>query len=475
MKIIVNNNKCRLVGDIKTVMKLRKHAYFSFRAKGAFYSPAFRSGRWDGMIRFISETGLFDTGKLPQVVKVLTEELNTKVKLIDEREDSLTPKIKKKLGEKTLREDQVKVIDEIINYKIGPLEFPRGIVFAATNFGKTITSAGIHKAYRSKTLFLLNSKDLFMDAMREMPKLLPGQVGLLASGYPEEWNDFMIVMVQTAKSRLSSIKQKLASYPVVLVDEGDLAVSSTYKAVLECTYNSFVRIALTGSAMVDKREKQKNEKLRAAFGEIISETRNRELIDKGISSEVLCEVHSGNTEVFGEDFITEYKEGIICSKERNRKVIKVAIQDVKNNDLPILIITKNHLHVKKLFKRVEKNANLVGGTLFGLKIDWVHHEREGRQQIVRKFEEGKIDILVGSYILKRGKNFPLMRSVIHAGAGDSMRGILQLIGRATRKHDSKKHTKFHDFYDEGNYLRRHSKHRISTLKNEKFPIKLLYK
>lgn len=476
MRIIVNNNKCRLVTKPGLLNKLREHPAFCLRVKGAYWSPAYRRGQWDGRYRFISQMGVFDTGKLPQLISVAQGMLKEKGRILieDERLPIKPGKIPKVLNKVEIRKYQFDGVKAFKKNRVGGIRFNRGLMLAATNAGKTIMAAMIHETWRAKTVFYLNSKELFQDAVRDIPKLIPGKVGILASGYPIEWNDFMIAMVQTVKSRAKQLGPELAKYPVAIVDEADLSTSKTYKDVIGLTYNSFVRVGMTGSGLVDPRKKEKNEKLRAIFGDVVYTIKNRDLIKLGYSSDVEVQIHEGNTTVKSRAFDIEYLEGVIKNVARNKKIISVAESDVKKDRLPLLIITKNHEHVRRLFNRLKKKADIVGGTFFGLKMDWVHHKRKDRRQVVQKFESGKLDILVGSYILKRGKNFPLMRSIIHAGAGDSMENVLQVLGRATRKHDSKDKTYLHDFFDEGQFLKRHSKHRVFTYKGEQLTVKELY-
>lgn len=479
MKIIIQNNKCQLIGKTKLILKLRNHPMMAIRVKGAFFSPAFRRRQWDGFIRFVSERGYVETGKLPQVIDILNE-WKEPVELFDERDRLMDGAIPEKIGPYEVRDHQreavISVVANVLRHKPAAfvsIPFPRGIIAAATNAGKTLISAAIHLTYKSKTILLLNSKELFDDMKREMPKMLPGKVGFISSEYGIKWNDFMIVMVQTAKSRIAMVGQKLASYPVVLVDEGDLATSKSYKEVLGYTFNSYVRIALSGSAMVDQRQKEKNERLRAIFGDIIYKIKNRELMDKSLSSEVYVYILQGNTKIkIKGDYPNEYRKGIIESKERNRRIIRRVNWHFKKGRKSILIMVKNHAHIKVLYKMIvdqmdEHNEN-------GYSVDWVHHKREDRHSIVDRFTRGKLNILVGSFILKRGKNFPLMRVIVNGSGGDSMSNILQILGRATRIHESKEYTILDDFFDEGAYLKRHSKHRLTTYTEEKLQIKKYY-
>jgi superfamily II DNA or RNA helicase len=78
-------------------------------------------------------------------------------------------------------------------------------------------------------------------------------------------------------------------------------------------------------------------------------------------------------------------------------------------------------------------------------------------------------------IIKRGINLPLIRMLINAAGGDSETNVLQILGRALRKHATKDSVKVVDFYDEGAYLMRHSKHRVKFYKDQKFKVKELYK
>lgn len=474
--IILNNNKSKIEGPIKLLLQLIDHPLFAVRVKGAFFSEAFRKRRWDGYIRFITERGYIQTGKVPELIDVL-EEMGEDIKIIDDRENKVKPvTVPKKLGKYKLRDYQLGGLKSIATNRILGKRFPRGIIFGATNFGKTITSAGIHIMYGTKTLFFINSKELFNQAIEEMAEFIPKEdIGYVSAEKGIVWRDFMIVMIPTAYSRIKEIGNKFASYPVVIVDECDVATSKSYKTVLNYTFNSYVRVGLSGSAIVDKRKKEKNEQVKATFGKIIYEVRNRELMDKGYSSEVKVFIWQGNTEVkIPGNWDEEYEMGIVKSKERNMRVFKRAKTHVKKKRLPLLVMVKLRPHVQILYKGFKKYAKIHGHEFFGLTIDWVDHERPERKQIVKDFKEGKIDILIGSYILKRGKNFPLMRAIIHAGAGDSMENVLQVLGRATRKHKSLKEKVLDDFYDRGKYLKRHSGHRETTYKNEKLNVILKY-
>lgn len=453
--IKINNNKCTLICNPKLLFKIREDKLFRIRSKGAWYSQAFHTRKWDGMVRAITEGGVFETGYLPRVVNYLKEN-KYQIEYEDFRDHFDYIKVKRNLNGSKLRDIQMDAVTATVTNEIDGIPFPRGIIGAATNYGKTITAAGIYKAYGRKSLFLLNSKDLFEQAIKEIPALLPGKVGQVSAG-KIVWNDFMICMVQTLNSRLKVIGNKLAEYDIVMVDECDLSTSKSYTTVLNYCYNCYVKVGLSGSPFVHK-DPIKNEKVRKIYGDLYYTMKNKELIELGLSAPVKIRILKGNIEVECRgNYEEEYRRGIIESKERNNVIRKRVKHHAKYKRLPCMIFVKNHKHVEILYKKLKK---------LPYKVEWAHHKREGRSQIVEDFRDGKIDILVTSMILKRGMNFPLLKYICNAAGGDSMGNILQILGRGTRTSATKLKTVLEDFFDEGSYLKRHSKHRIRLYKSE---------
>jgi len=355
------------------------------------------------------------------------------------------------------------------------IEVPDGNTYIGNGFinHNTITSAGIYTVYNKPTLYLVNSKELFNQAVEEMADFIPKEdIGVVCADRPISWKPFTIVMIPTAYSRIHAVKNMLAKYPIVIVDECDLGTSKSYKTVLNYTYNAYVRVGLSGSVIVDKRKKEKNQQIIAQYGPIIHEVRNRELMDKGHSAEVMVHIHEGNTLInIPKDYLGEENLGIIQSNERNGKVLRRVMFHKRAKRLPILVVVKFHNHVRKLMAMIDAYPE----RFEGLVVDWVHHKRPDRKEVVQRYKEGKIDILIGTYILKRGKNFPLMQALINAGGGDSFENVIQILGRATRTDQSKDYTWLDDFWDEGYYLKKHSKHRLIAYKNEKLQIEEHYK
>lgn len=463
IKITVTNNICELGGLLKEQNKLFEA--FKVRIPGAFYLRKYMPRGWDGKKCYITEAHRFKTGLLPDILRKC-EELKIEYTLIDNRPLKLIrkPEFTRDLcppyemrGKYKYQGDAVKAL---IKNKVGGLKFQRGGIKVATNGGKTVISSGIYMAYQEPTIFLMNSKELFEQALKDIPKIIDERVGIIGKG-KVIWAKFMICMVGTMKSRMPSIKQKLQEYKVLIVDEGDLVDNKTNKTVIQNLYNTMVRVQLSGTLNASPLKKGliHNMNVKEFFGDIIFEVTNRELIDLGISSEVEVKFLEGNIDpMIGYGYPDQVEHGIIVNKDRNRKIIQRSLYHALEGRRNQLIIAQRHRHIKRIYNRLVK-AHI------GLNIDWVHHSRKDRFQVVDKFEKGEIDILVGSMILKRGKNFPLMNYMLVAGGGKSPANILQLLGRAFRgcKH-------MEDFWDEGKNLKQHSRRRALFYKKEKIKV-----
>jgi superfamily II DNA or RNA helicase len=460
-------------GNMKVLTQLFKD--MEIRHPNAFFLRAYMRPGWNGKIPYITENGTFDTGLLPRIISLIKEKYKEKVTLVDTRKFDFKTKKITKLNKHTLRPYQVDSISSITeNFVNEDLYFPRGIIKAATNSGKTMIGAGIYHAMRKpRTLVLINNKDLFDQMVAELPELLgEGELGIISSKKTDIQN-FTVGMVGTIKSRLDSLKSYLASVEFILVDECDLSDNKTYKSIIAQVFNATIRVGMSGTALTGKLAKFKipHMNITKYFGEMVYEIRNEDLIEKGHSSEVVIKMIKGNETIkIPGNFQEEYEEGIVKNPDRNLIIVNRINTNFKKERYPILVVAKKHNHVSRLYKKtVKKFPNL--------SVEWCHHKRKERKQIIQEFREGKIDILISSMIVKRGMNFPHLITLINAGGGDDPAGPLQLLGRVMRKHKDSKITKkyYEDFYDKGSYLERHSKHRQNYYIEENLRVLKLYK
>lgn len=470
--IIINNQKSKLVGDLKVKMKLAKA--LRIKSPGYFWSPAWRQHKWDGFVQYFGEdSGMFKTGLLPMVIEQL-KEMGVKYELEDNRELFKDIHVPEELGDKDFRDYQHIARKSVIENRIGKVRFQRGIIDAATNAGKSLIAGGIIASYSTKrtTLFMTNSKTLFDQAYPDLIDLFGKEaVGRVNADY-SEWKQINVVMAQTLEARMKKdpkYRTYLAKVDIMIVDEADELIGRKgVGQILEYAYNATIRVALTGTALKHK-DPLRNRNLLAYFGPILFTITNKELVERGVSTKPIIKITKGNTRDLDESYADQYKFGIIRNRNRHRKIWKRVEKNIKKGRIPILILFREHEHAQRLVEEIPFHIS----NEFSWEI--VHGETPNREGIFERFNKGKINILIASMIIKRGKNLPLVKVLINAAGGDSEVTVLQIFGRLLRSHKTKKVVYMEDFWDLGRNLRRHSYHRTRYYKKQGFPVKELYK
>lgn len=464
--IINNNNRVELEGNIKILTKVYKA--FKMKHPNAFFlrrSNSMGKG-WDGHVDYINKNLHFKPGLLEQVVAKIQE--YDEAKIVDNRRDfQVNPKIPKRIGEHMPRDYQRKAIKAILDNRVCGIPHYVGVLNMSTNAGKTTIMAGIHLAFKSKipTIVLLKDGDLFEQFKRELPSLIPKEQLGFVRGKEMNFNNFTVAMVQTLAPKVKDYSNKLAKFGICLVDEADEGESKTYKTIMSNLYNCKVRVGLSGSIYMSKLKKDamKNQNLKSFFGEVKFEITKKEMAELGYSTPVIVRLWPGSKEPGIKGFPDEYRQNITLNKDRTNKTVELAKRAIRLGRTPILVIFHFQEHGEKLEKAFRKKIP-------NKKIGMVHGDIKNRKKIIDDFREGKLDILIGSFILKRGKNFPLIKSIINASATDSQETVSQIMGRGERTHESKKKYYLDDFMDEGRYLKRHSNHRKVYYTKEGFKV-----
>jgi len=219
------------------------------------------------------------------------------------------------------------------------------------------------------------------------------------------------------------------------------------------------------------KDKPKNQNLRSFFGEVLFKISKLEMVAKGHSTPVIVKIHKGSDfKPIKGDFQLEYDTNITNNVNRAIKGMELLRTNAKMGRLPALVICRYHDHIDLLYDIYNRAL----GSKYTVKYVHGGINSKIRKDILEDFRIGKIDILISSFIIKRGKNHPLIKYIQNAAASDSQETISQIMGRGERKHESKTKYYLDDFFDEGAYLKRHSKHRVRYYKAEGFKVILKY-
>lgn len=464
-----NNNTFELEGNLKVLTKLYK--MFKLKHPNAFFlrkANAVQKG-WDGHVDYITEGGKFKAGLLQDVYDKAIE--LDKVTIIDNRKEfDVEPKLVTKVGDNLLRPIQLDALAAILNNKIGGVPHYVGVIDGATNFGKTTVMASIYLAFRSKipAIILLKDGDLFEQFKKELPKLLPaGDLGFVR-GKNIHFNKITVVMVQTLSPKVKEYVNQLSKFGICLVDEADEGESKSFKNIITRLYNCRIRIGLSGSIYMSKlaKDKMKNRNLESFFGKQLIIVTKKEMVELGYSTTVVVTLVKGSTKPPIKGYPQEYEANITKNKDRARIGAKRLARAARFNRLPALVVYRFIEHGEMLLKVYRK-------MLPNLRIEIVNGDNSKKKQrakTLENFKNGKVDVLISSMIVKRGKNFPKIKYIQNASATDSNETVSQIMGRGERKDESKKKYYLDDFIDEGRYLMRHSKHRRNYYKAEGFTL-----
>ena len=471
---------CELDLPLKFAQKLYQE--FSVRHPNAFYLRTRQRGmqNWDGKIHYVNKHGEFKIGLLPAVYEKCIE-YGIKPKVVDMRKP--LPKVKKvvtKIGKYKLRPEQEKAVKAIISNQIGNTLFQIGVLDYTVNAGKTLIMSSLYLSYKRelKTLLITNDSDWLNQAREEFKQYLPGENITFVQGKVLNWSNFTIGMVQSISRNMRFYQQELSKIDMVLVDEADQGGSKQYQNVLTRLFNTRVRIGLSGTIYMSKlaKDKVKNMNLEVFFGKVIAEFKLKDSIKKGYSTKTIVKMVPSKP-WYGnwESECISYKEIYDDSITLNRYARKMAYArlrwNINQGRYPALVVCKHIAHCENLYKFFKKKL----GDAYNIAYVHVNTQFKLRQQIMKDFREGKIDILVSTTIIARGKNFPKLRYLLNAASMDSQEKSIQFLGRLVRTDESKNRVYLDDLHYQGNYLSRHGRHRKQYYQKQELKVILLEK
>ena len=471
---------CELDLPLKFAQKLYQE--FSVRHPNAFYLRTRQRGmqNWDGKIHYINKHGEFKIGFLPAVYEKCIE-YGIKPKVVDMRQP--LPKVKKvvtKIGKYKLRPEQEKAVKAIISNQVGNSLFQIGVLDYTVNAGKTLIMSSLYLSYKRqlKTLLITNDSDWLNLAREEFKQYLPGENITFVLGKVLNWSNFTIGMVQSISRNMRFYQQELSKIDMVLVDEADQGGSKQYQNVLTRLFNTRVRIGLSGTIYMSKlaKDKVKNMNLEGFFGKVVAEFKLKDSIKKGYSTKTIVKMVPskpwyGNWESDCISYKEIYDDSITLNKYARKMAYARLRWNINQGRYPALVVCKHIAHCENLYKFFKRKL----GDAYKIAYVHVNTPSKLRQQIMKDFREGKIDILVSTTIIARGKNFPKLRYLLNAASMDSQEKSIQFLGRLVRTDESKNRVYLDDLHYQGNYLSRHGRHRKQYYQKQELKVILLEK
>jgi len=434
----------------------------SFKSPNYWFSPKYKSGVWDGYIRFLYNSKIFPAGLTSYVSGKLTDcDIQVNSYNFPDFSPRVTPtllKTKQMGGEYQYQQEAI----------IRVLKGGRGILHLATGAGKTYIAAAIASIIKQPALFIVPGIDLMYQTKEVFERETDLSVGLLGGGKDIIDADIVIGVINTIYNR-SKKKGKyrdwLEQVYLVFADECHLASAKQYSSVLQKCTSAVFRIGLSGTPL--EHGDIRNMKLIGTLGPVIDTVRNTQLIELGVSARPIVHIHKierTNTEPQSWKYPDIYDAHIVNNKYRNDKIVEIAKKGLDKGQTVIVLVQRieHGESLYRLFKYTGVDAPFCYGDT----------DKQMRQDLLAHIKRNKGTILILSKIGEVGLDIPAIDVIIRGSGGKSSISTIQAIGRGLRKKENENVVYYHDFNDTlDEYTQEHSRLRIKDYKGEEFDIR----
>jgi superfamily II DNA or RNA helicase len=294
------------------------------------------------------------------------------------------------------------------------------LIVAATGVGKRLMSLNQIQHF-NRTLFIAHREELIMQAYNDIEEYWPLQAGIIKGPRFEIDKKIVVASVQTLHNRLDKINPSTFDY--VVVDEIHHYASPTFLKTLR----HFEPKLLTGWTATPKRLDGLN------LSNIVQEVIFEYSIENGIKDGFLSPIEAfqiktstdiSKVERTAGDFNQKKLSEKVDSPTRNKLIVNKYLQYAKNRQAIGFCVDINHCYnLKREFD------------LFGVSCEVVVSDKErcpNREDIVKRFKQGKIDVLLNVTILTEGFDYEDVACVLMARPTQSETIYKQGIGRVTR-------------------------------------------
>ena len=453
---------------------------FKYENPTARYQPAYKLGRWDGMI---SMFGLGGNGYLSQLEKVLEILYNNHID-IDEVEDLRTtskiefteiknsywadqgkvwPKGHRFEGQPImLRDDQVEVVNRFFTNT-------QALQEVATGAGKTIMTATLsHCAEKyGRTIVIVPNKDLVVQTEEDYVN-----VGLDVGVYFGDRKDLgkthtictwqsLNVLDKKSKNWDIDLAMNLAEFldgvKTVIVDEVHMAKAEVLKNLLtQNLANAPIRWGLTGTVPKEDFEAQP---IFASIGPVVGGIKAHELQELG----VLSNLHVNVVQMIDLPEFKSYAEELkyLVTNPDRLKYIAQLIKGLAETGNTLVLV--NRIDSGKQLVELIDDAVFISGEVKGTKRteEYKEHATNDNKVTVATFGVAAVGI-----------NIPRIFNLVLLEPGKSFVRVIQSIGRGIRKAEDKDHVEIWDITSTCKYAKRHLTTRKKYYKDAKYPFSI---
>ena len=457
-KLIIRDEVNIKLDQIDPMTRRKMSAALKFMLPYAYHMPAYKLGRWDGMIRFCDVGGRTYLNLLDTLLPIIQnagydidiedhrQTWNLKFDEIDENylSDINWPKKHTHEGQPiVLRDYQVEAINNFLNHLQSLQEI-------ATAAGKTIITATLSKLCEQygRTIVIVPNKSLVTQTEEDYQNI-GLDVGVFYGDRKDYGHQHTICTWQSLNVLLKKSKRKEADIDIeqfiddvicIMVDEVHQAKADVLKELLTGVFaNVPVRWGLTGT--IPKAEYEFIS-LKASLGEVINRISAHSLQEQGVLSNCEVKVLQLKDDVEYPNYPSELK---YLSTDANRiDYLASVIQDIASTGNTLVLIDRIKTG-EMLLERVPDAIFVRGAT-----------KNEERREHYDEVATSNDSLIVATYgVASVGINIPRIFNLVLIEPGKSFVRVIQSIGRGIRKAHDKDFVQIWDITSNCKYSKRH--------------------
>lgn len=474
--IVKDECNCKITGLDASTRKTLVNK-FKYKVPGAFFMPAYKLGRWDGMVSFFQMGGSTYINLLPEIIPILEKE-GYSLDLQDQRqyqhnitfepvtensyEDFIWPEGHPVAGQPIqLRDYQVEVINGFLNEQ-------QSIQEVATGAGKTLITAVLSHRCEGygRTLVIVPNKSLVTQTEEDYINM-GLDVGVFFGDRKEfdkthticTWQSLGSLMKKTkAKEANITIQEFVEGVVAVIVDEAHGAKADLLKELMTGPLAHIpIRWGLTGTI---PKEPMDQVSLLVSIGHVTNDISSKVLQDKG----VLANCHVNIVQMVDIKEYANYQSELkyLLSDEDRQSYMARLIAQIADSGNTLVLIDRVAAG-KDLVNKIGDDAVFISGSMKNDK------RKEHYDEV--KTSDGKI--IVATYgVAAVGINIPRIFNLVLIEPGKSFVRVIQSIGRGVRKAEDKDFVQVWDITSTAKFAMRHLTQRKKFYKEKSFPFTL---
>ena len=477
VKLVIKDEVNIKLENLPLEARKKLTATFKYEKPGARYQPAYKLGRWDGMVSLF---GLGGNGYLSQLEVIL--EVLAKMHIhIDEVEDlRVAHNLTFNKVTETYWADQGKVWpkghpDEgkpilLRDYQIDAintfLENPQALQEIATGAGKTITTATLSQLCEpfGRTITIVPNKSLVEQTEEDFIN-----VGLDVGVYYGDRKDLgkthtictwqsLNILDKKSKNWDSNTALTLAEFldgvSAVIVDEVHMAKADVLKNLLtQNLANCAIRWGLTGTVPKDPSE---YESIFASIGPVVGGIKAHELQEKG----VLSQCHVNVVQLLDVPEFKTYAEELKYLVTDDDRMLYMSKLIKKISQTGNTLVLVNRIDTGKFLVNELEDSVFISGAVKTT-------DRKAEYDEVKTSDD---KIIVATYgVAAVGINIPRIFNLVLLEPGKSFVRVVQSIGRGIRKAKDKDFVQIWDITSTCKFAKRHLTARKKFYKEAKYP------